>query len=281
MELNELEVGVMFWAGRDPVETLREVKALGVRCGQLGIPGDLDLQGQAESWKAALESEEFTLVTLFCSYVGESYTDIPTVEATVGFVPQGTREERESRTREVGHFASALGVKSIACHVGFVPEDRASEEYIAIRDLVRRICDHATQHGLTFALETGQEPADALLKFLTDVDRPNCGINFDPANLILYGTGDPIQALGLLGDHLLTVHAKDGTWPPKMPAGALGTEVPLGQGAVGMQQFIAKLRQVGYKGTLHVEREGALDAQQRLADIAAGVALLNSLRHSV
>ena len=56
-------------------------------------------------------------------------------------------------------FAAALGVKSIACHVGFVPEDPASPDYIEVRDLVRRICDHAASNGQTFALETGQEPA--------------------------------------------------------------------------------------------------------------------------
>ncbi len=277
-DLSELEVGVMFWAGRDPQDTLREVKALGVRCGQLGVPGDLDLSGLGDAWKSALAAEDFTLVTVFCAYTGESYTDIPTVEATVGFVPPATRQLREERTKEVSHFASQIGVGSIACHVGFVPHDPNDPEYIAVRDLVRRICDHAALHGQTFALETGQEPAGELLRFLSEVDRENAGINFDPANLIMYGTGDPLQALGLLGQRLLSVHAKDGTWPPKMPSGALGTEVPLGQGAVGMEQFISKLRQVGYSGPVCVEREGAADAEARLVDIAMGVALLNKLK---
>lgn len=275
--LKELEVGVMFWAGQDPVETIREVKSLGVRCGQLGVPGEMSLEGAAEAWKRALQQEEFQVVTAFCSYTGESYTDIPTVKDTVGFVPPATRAEREQRTKDVSHFAAAAGIRSIACHVGFVPEEAHDPEYVAVRDLVRRLSDHAAHHGQTFALETGQEPADALLKFFADVDRPNLGINFDPANLILYGTGDPIQALGLLGSHILTVHAKDGAWPPKNATSTLGIEKPLGQGAVGMEQFIAKLRQIGYTGTLHVEREGAAGPQERLADIRMGVALLNKL----
>ncbi len=248
--LKDLEIGVMFWAGRDPRETLREVKALGVSCGQLGVPGDMPLEGAAEAWKSALEQENFTVVTVFCAYIGESYADIPTVEKTVGFIPESTRAEREQRTKDVSHFAAAIGVKSIACHVGFVPEDRSDPRYTAVRDLVRRICDHAALHGQTFALETGQEPAEILLEFLKDVDRKNLGINFDPANLIMYGSGDPIQAVEVLHEHLLSVHAKDGTWPPKKPEGALGTEAPLGEGAVGMDKFIAKLKQVGYKGTL-------------------------------
>ena len=275
-QLNELEIGIMFWAGRDPLETVREVKSLGVRSGQLGIPGDLPLEGAAENWKSALAQEDFTVVTVFCSYVGESYADIPTVQRTVGFIPQETRAEREQRTKDVSDLAAVLKVKSIACHIGFVPEDRTDPDYIAVRDLVRRICDHAAKHGQTFALETGQEPADVLLKFLKDVDRPNLGINFDPANLILYGTGDPIQAISVLHEHLLSVHCKDGCWPPKLHAGALGTEMPLGEGEVGMETFLAKLKQVGYKGTLNIERE-VEDPEQKKADMRKGVELLKRL----
>jgi sugar phosphate isomerase/epimerase len=276
-DLNELEVGAMFWATPDPLAAIREAKSLGVRCGQLGIPGDLPLEGAAGPWKAALKAEDFTLVTAFCAYTGESYADIPTVENTVGFMPPATRKEREARTKEVSDFAAAIGVRSIACHVGFVPHDTSDPEYTAVRDLVRRICDHAAGHGQTFALETGQEPADALLSFLTDVDRGNLGINFDPANMILYGTGDPIQALGLLGKHVISVHAKDGTWPPKGAPAALGTEMPLGQGAVGMEQFFGKLKEIGFTGPLNVERE-IEDRKQKLDDMRMGVDLLNRLR---
>ena len=275
--LRDLEVGVMFWAGKDPLETIREVKALGVSCGQLGVPGDMALDGAAEGWRTALAQEDFAVVTVFCSYIGESYADIPTVEQTVGFIPPATRAEREERTKEVSHFAAAIGVKSIACHVGFVPENHDDPNYVAVRDLVRRICDHAALHGQTFALETGQERAEILLEFLYDVDRKNLGINFDPANLIMYGSGDPIQAVEVLHEHLLSVHCKDGVWPPKMPAGALGTERPLGEGQVGMDKFIAKLKQVGYKGVLNVERE-IDDLEQKKADMRMGVELLKRLR---
>jgi sugar phosphate isomerase/epimerase len=275
--LSELEVGVMIWAGRDPVETLREVKSLGVRSGQLAIPGDMALAGAAESWKAALEAEDFTLETVFCTYNGESYADIPTVKRTIGFIPPTTRTEREARTMAVSDFAADLGVHSIACHIGFVPHDPNDPDYVAVRDLVRRVCDHAAAHGQTFALETGQEPADVLLKFLNDVNRKNIGINFDPANMILYGTGDPIQALDVLGARVISVHCKDGCWPPKDAPNALGVEQPLGEGDVGMDKFLAKLKQIGYKGALHVERE-VDDHARKIADLRMGVALMERLK---
>jgi sugar phosphate isomerase/epimerase len=272
-----MEIGVMFWAGRDPVETLREVKALGVRCGQLGVPGDMRLAGAGDVWAAALRRESFTIVTVFCAYVGESYSDAPTVKSTVGFIPPATRDEREQRTKDVCDFAAALGVNSIGCHIGFIPENSADPDYVAVRNLVRRICDHAAKHGQSFVLETGQEAADVLSNFIRDVDRKNLAINFDPANMVMYGTGDPIQAVEVLAPHVASVHCKDGVWPDKEVAGSLGSERPLGQGAVGIGQLISKLKQLGYKGTLNIERE-IEDHEQRLRDIRAGVELLEELR---
>ena len=261
----------MFWAGRDE---LAEIRSLGVNCGQLGIGGDIALTPEfASHWKKALA--DFHVPTVVCAYEGEHYTDIPTVRQTVGFIPRATRAARERRTLEASDFAAALGVKSIACHIGFVPDDRSDEDYIHVRDGVRRICDHAAANGQTFALETGQEPADVLLRFIADTGRGNLKINFDPANMILYGTGDPIEAFEKLAPHVVSVHAKDGDWPTSAP-GALGTERPLGQGSVGIERFVETMKKCGYDGTVNIERE-ASDPVRRLTDIRAAVQLLKTL----
>ncbi len=118
-----------------------------------------------------------------------------------------------------------------------------------------------------------------LLEFLKDCARANLKINFDPANMILYGSGDPIEAVGLLAPEVVSVHAKDGNWPPKDKPGALGEEKPLGQGAVGMERFIAKLKAIGYKGTLNIEREGQ-SPEQWNNDVRSAVALLQKLKAS-
>jgi len=274
--LKEMEIGVMFWAGPDAVETIQRVKSAGVRCGQLGIPGAMPLAGAGKLWKAALEAEQFTVVTVFASYGGESYADIPTVQRTVGFIPEATRVEREARTKELSDFAAELSVGSIACHIGYVPEDTADAGYIAVRNMVRRVADHAANHRQTFALETGQEPAEVLLRFIRDVDRPNLRINFDPANMVLYGTGDPIEALGILGPLVASVHAKDGDRPPAGRPGALGTERALGEGSVGIERFLAKLKEIGYQGTLNIERE-VEDQSQKWRDVAKAADLLKNL----
>jgi sugar phosphate isomerase/epimerase len=272
--LKDREVGVMFWAGRD---SLAEIQSLGVQCGQLGVLGDLELTGDlAAGWKSALEQAQFPVVTVFAAYNGENYADIPTVQRTVGFIPRDTRAEREQRTYQVIDFAAAIGVASFACHIGFVPEDTTHPDYIEVREMVRRVADHAARNKQTFALETGQEPAHVLQHFLKDVDRPNVAINFDPANMILYGTGDPIEALTVLGPQVVSVHVKDGDWPnPGLP-GALGTERPLGQGAVGIPRFVTKLKEIGFRGPLNIERE-AENQTERIADIRRAVTFLKSL----
>ncbi|MDZ7639254.1 MAG: sugar phosphate isomerase/epimerase family protein [Bryobacterales bacterium] len=269
----EMELGAMFWATTTPLETLKAIKKTGVTCGQLGFEGSIELTDDlASGWKAALEAEDFPIVTCFVAYNGEEYPDIPTVADTVGFVPERFRTERMARTRAVSDFAAKLGVGAIGLHIGCVPEDDTHPDYLAVLGMVREIADHAAAHGQTFALETGQETAVVLREFLDDVKRPNVRINFDPANMILYGSGDPIEALDVLGNLVVTVHAKDGLWPAGGPE-SLGIEKVLGTGDVGMRRFVAKLREIGYQGPLCIEREG-VTWEQKLIDIEAGVAEL-------
>jgi L-ribulose-5-phosphate 3-epimerase len=275
--LEDLEIGLMFWAAPDARETLRRVKSFGLRAGQLGFPGDLPLEGAAERWDEALTAEHFTAVAAVCSYTGENYADVPTVQTTVGLVPKGTRAERVARTKAVSDVARGLAIESVACHIGFVPEDPEEALYAEVRDVARDICDHCGENGQSFTLETGQEPARVLLRFIEDVDRPNLKINFDPANMILYGTGDPIEALDVLAKRVLSVHCKDGDWPPRDEPLALGKERPLGEGSVDMPRFLAKLKEIGYRGVLTIEREG-VDEERQAGDIRKAIALLKKLK---
>lgn len=276
--LKDREIGIFFWAESDALATVRTVKACGVTSGQLALDGTVELTAEnAAAWKAALTAEDFHVFTVFAAYEGESYADIPTVERTVGFIPQSTRAERELRTRAVIEFAAALGVKSFGCHVGYIPHDPADPEYVAVRDMVRRIADYAATFGMTYCLETGQEPAAQLLEFFEDVARSNVKINFDPANMILYGSGEPIAAFRLLSRHVISVHGKDGDWPDAATPGALGTERLLGEGSVNIPKFMAVLRECGYTGPVCVE-SGVHGEQQRWVTLSRAVGLLNSLR---
>ncbi|MGH9656925.1 MAG: sugar phosphate isomerase/epimerase family protein [Bryobacteraceae bacterium] len=285
--LKDREVGLMFWGESNPQKTIRAVKALGMRCGHLGFAGHVPLEGVAAAWKAAADEEGFTVTAIWAAFEGESYADIPTVQETVGFIPPATRDEREARAKRIIDTGAAMGISIFACHIGFVPHDPGSADFVAVRDIVRRLCDHAANRGMTFALETGQETATVMMRFIDEVGRDNLKINFDPANMILYGTAEPIGALEVMAPRVVSVHCKDGNWPPPGVAGALGSEMPLGEGAVGMDRFVAKLKQIGYRGPLAIEREVSLDQDMddrhkeglsHLDDIRSAVALLERLR---
>ncbi len=285
--LREREIGLMFWGEKNPRLAVRRVKSLGLCCGQLGIAGHVPIEEVTPLWKAVLQEEDFAVTAVFAAYEGESYADIPAVQKTVGFVPRATRVCREERTRKVIDLAAALGVPGFACHIGFVPEDRSDPDYVAVRDMVRRICDHTSRYHMTFALETGQEPAHVMKAFIEDVGRENLRINFDPANLVLYGTGDPLEALEALAPWVISVHVKDGAWPAPDKPGSLGVEMPLGEGSVGIDRFVTKLKRIGYRGPLTIEREVSLEQDMddrhkeglsHMADIQSAIRLLERLR---
>jgi sugar phosphate isomerase/epimerase len=276
--MNDLEIGIFFWAEPDANETIRLVKSCGVVSGQLGVDGSVALTpAAAVAWRKAMAEQDFHLFTVFAAYEGESYADIPTVVRTVGFMPRESRAAREARSKEVIDFAASLGVRSFACHVGFIPHDPTDTDYVAVRDMVRRICDYAAAAGMTYCLETGQEPADVLLRFFDDVERTNLRINFDPANMVLYGSQEPISAFRTLRKHVVSVHGKDGDWPDPASPGALGTERALGEGSVNLPAFFATLRESAYLGPVCVE-SGVHGEEQRWTGLKAAVDYLKALR---
>jgi sugar phosphate isomerase/epimerase len=273
--MEKMAIGVMLGVGDEPEESLRKVREVGVNNAQMGCPPDAYLSGEKfERLKKAIEEGGITITAVFCGFAGESYADIPTVQKTVGLVPPETREERLAKSKEIADFANGLGVKQVCAHIGFVPEDPTEPLYREVVEAVRELCDYCAANGQIFGLETGQESAAALKRFIEDASRPNLKVNFDPANMILYGSGEPIAALDLLRDYVVSCHCKDGKWPTE--PGQLGTEFPLGQGDVGIDRFIAKLKEIGYTGCLTIEREITGDRQKQ--DIVAARELLEKLR---
>ena len=185
-------------------------------------------------------------------------------------MPPETRAARTAEFKEIADFAKVLGCQVVALHIGFVPHDRQAPLYKQFVDTARDVCDHVAKNGQALHLETGQETADDLLQFIQDVQRPNLFINFDPANMILYGAGDPIEAIGILGRHIRHVHVKDATLSAS-PGAVWGTEVPFGTGEVPPLEFLRALHDAGYTGPLAIEREAG---ETRMQDIAYAIETL-------
>ena len=217
---------------------------------------------------------------VFGGFEGESYADIPTVVRTVGLVPPETRAARLREMKEIADFARLLGVDAIGLHLGFVPHDAANPLYGEVLAVTRELCDHCRSQNQRVHLETGQETADSLLRFLTDSERDNLFVNFDPANMILYGSGNPIEALRKVGSYVRSVHCKDAKWAAR-PGEEWGAEVPLGQGDVGMEAFLRTLKEVGYDGPLTIEREIPQDPVRQKQEIGHGMQLLESLKAKI
>ena len=227
-----------------------------------------------------LRDLDITITCVFAGFEGESYADIPTSQRTVGLVPLETRAARLVELKEIADFARLLGVDVVGLHVGFVPHDTTSADYASVLEVVREACDHMAGNSQTLHLETGQETAASLLQFIQDVDRKNLFINFDPANMILYGCGEPIESLELLGKHVRSIHCKDGRWSEK-PGDTWGEEVPIGKGDVDFSKFLLTLKHLGYDGPLTIEREIPQEAKRQKAEIGDAAGLLEELKKQI
>jgi sugar phosphate isomerase/epimerase len=232
---------------------------------------------RAADFNRQLRELGITTTCVFAGFEGESYADIPTVKRTVGLLPRETRAARTAELKGIADFARELDVDVVGIHLGFVPHDAADADYRELLDLTRKVCDHCRENRQALHLETGQEPVDVLIQFLDDVQRDNLFVNFDPANMILYGAGEPLPALEQLGSRVRSVHCKDATWSDR-PGETWGREVPLGEGDVDFAAFLKTLQRIGYDGPLTIEREIAQEPERQKAEIGRAIDLLQRLK---
>ncbi len=257
---------------------LEVAKELGIPTIQMHAPHrETRTAENATKFIAKLNELGITLTCVFGGFEGESYADIPTVEKTVGLVPKATRAGRLQEMKEISDFTKLLGCSVVGLHIGFVPHDTSSADYQEVVAVTRELCDHAKANGQAVHLETGQESADNLVQFIEDTKRNNLFINFDPANMILYGTGEPIDALKKVGRYVRSVHCKDATWSNE-PGKSWGCEVPLGKGQVGMENYLKTLLEIGYTGPLTIEREIPQEPERQKSEIGHASQLLADLR---
>lgn len=262
---------------------LEVVRELGIPTIQLHAPHQQSRTPEAATaFLSRCADAGIQLTAVFGGFEGESYADIATTARTVGLVPESTRAARVQEMKEISDFTRLLGCDTVALHIGFVPEDSACESYRNLLETTRDLLDHVARNGQNLHLETGQESADHLLHFISDVQRDNLFINFDPANMILYGTGEPIEALRKVGRFVRSVHCKDAKWAPADVRGTgWGQEVALGDGDVGMENYLRTLLEIGYTGPLTIEREIPQDPVRQKADIGHAVNLLETLRSKI
>lgn len=190
---------------------------------------------------------------------------------TLGIVPAAFRAGRLAELVSCADLAKELGVTCVCTHMGFIPENPGDARYSDFIGSARWLAAEYQSRGIGLNFETGQETPVTLLRAIRDIGMENVGLNFDPANLLMYGKANPVDALDIVGKYVRGVHAKDGEYPAD--GYELGREKPLGQGRVGFGAFIEKLKEIGYDGALTIEREIAGE-QQRQDVLAANRILL-------
>ena len=190
---------------------------------------------------------------------------------TLGLVPPEFRAERIEALMRWADFAARIGAPAIITHCGFIPENPTDPNYPGVVAAIRQVAEYCKARGLEFWFETGQETPVTLLRTIERVGTGNLGINLDPANLILYGKANPIDALEILGPYLRNIHVKDGLYPTT--GDHLGAEVKVGDGKVRFPEFIRRLKAMGFAGELIIERE--ISGDQQIADIRETVANLS------
>lgn len=269
-------VGVCSWSWR---ENLRGVAANMEKTGVKGIHLALgpfihpdNRHGEAENadaWnfvKQQVSTKKWNVFSTMIGMVGEDYSTLESIKRTGGIVPDETWEENKKIVREGARLTKELGCRYMSLHAGFLDESdkKALEKYVA---RVKWVRDEAAKYDVTVILESGQETAEDLAKFMKMV--PGVGINFDPANMILYAKGNPVRALEILMPWIRQIHVKDAKYTAT--PGTWGTEVPWGEGEVGGRAFTAKLESLGYRGNYVIEREAG---NERARDIAKAVGIL-------
>ena len=251
---------------------MRKVAQLGLPTCQVAWPAE-NSREQAQQLRAAADEHRIEITTLWAHPPGRAVWDFMEGPTTIGLVPRDTRNQRTLAYQNAVRVAAAIGVPAITTHVGFIPEYPGDEDYCLTVRALRSIAATCAAEGVEFWFETGQETPVTLLRTIEDVGSDSLGINLDPANLLMYGKANPIDALDVFGQYVRGVHAKDGEYPTD--GMHLGREKPLGEGRVNFPVLIPKLKAMGFRGAVTIEREIA--GPEQIADIKHAIELLEPL----
>jgi len=275
MKPNEIGVFLKCTGIQDPEKALAAVKELGLNVIQVSkLPDEYYSEEGARRFVELLERYGIKASSVVIVHEGERYSNWQTVEKTVGYLPPETLQDRLEYSRRCIDFAAAVGAPTVTTHMGVLPHDSSAAGYQRLLGAVREVASYCKSREVILALETGQETAAELVEFIDHVGE-DVKVNFDGANFIIYGLDDPLEALEILKDLIVSVHAKDGL-PPTEP-GLLGKEVPLGEGKAEVCETVRKLVRSGYAGPFIMEIYAGKD---RLSELRKGKAFLeNCLEH--
>ena len=203
-----------------------------------------------------------------------------------GFCFADRNLEKVEKSKRIIDLAKELGTDVVTTHIGVVPKDKSIDRYKVMQEACFELSRYADSIGAHFAIETGPETSAVLKEFLDSLGSTGVGVNLDPANLVMVTGDDPAGAVYNLQKYIVHTHAKDGKQiffkDPEIIYGLKKDviitedsflEVPLGEGQVNWEKYLAALDDIGYKGFLTIEREVGDDPEK---DIRKAVEFLKS-----
>jgi L-ribulose-5-phosphate 3-epimerase len=238
-------------AANNPEEDLKIVRDLGFPTCQLNI--ESYSPELAKRLTDSLKKYNILPTSLTCMGPGNYKWNFTEGPSTIGLVPRENRPARVQRLREGIDFCKAAGIPAVHAHFGFIPEDPADILYKEFISTMKPVGEYAYKQGIDIYFETGQETPVTLLRAITDIGTGNLFVNYDTANLVMYGKANPLDGLKVIGRYVKTLHAKDGLYPVNPQE--LGKEVPIPTGEVNFPAIIAYLKNLGFKGHVTIEYE--------------------------
>jgi L-ribulose-5-phosphate 3-epimerase len=266
-----LRLGLILGIGRDPNDAIARVHDLGLPTCQVFVD-EID-SVFAGRLRQALDKYQIEGTSLVVGGPGREVWDFYEGPLTIGLVPRETRVARIAHIKKASDFAKQCGIAAVQTHCGFIPENPNDAVYKETVSAMRELAEYCKRNRQNFRYETGQETPITLVRAIQDVGLDNQGVNFDLANLILYGKANPVDAIELLAPYVQGIHAKDGLWPANPRK--LGEEVPIGQGKVDFPRIIERLKELNYRGAVTIERE--ISGPQQVEDVRAAKVYLEKL----
>ena len=250
-----LKLGIIVSLTEGVDACLDRVVAFGLPTCQVQLPASLALSDAlADELRSGAGARGVEITTIWTHCRDGQIWNFVDGPSTIGLVPPSTRRAAIDRLKAGADFARRAGVGSITTHAGFIPENPREPLFAEVVEALGEVCAHCRANGESLHLETGQETPVTLLRTIEAVGADGgLGVNLDPANLLMYGRANPVDALDMIGPYVRGVHAKDGEYPTN--GRELGRERPLGEGRVGFPALLARLKGLGYDGAITIERE--------------------------
>lgn len=269
-----MRVGALVHLREDFRKQMEELKAMGMSSCQL-VCWDMRMMTEdtADKINQATKEIGISITAFWCGWPGPITWDFYEGQLNLGLVPAEYRTMRVEALINGSAFARLISVRDLVTHVGFIPENPYDENYRQVVEAVKQIAVVCKKNNQNFLFETGQETPVTLRRAIEDTGMDNIGVNLDPANLLMYGKGNPVEALDILGKYILGVHGKDGLYP--VDGTHLGEEKPLGEGLVNYPRFISKLKEIGYTGDITIERE--IEGEEQKRDVLKAKAFIEEL----